>query len=50
MHAADAIKETSKKIGRSATFKLFTICILILVLLIPTSMVTSLIHERKSRK
>ena len=50
MHAADAIKETSKKIGRSATFKLVTICALILVLLIPTSMVTSLIHERKSRK
>jgi len=50
MHAADAIKETSKKIGRSATFKLFIICTLILVLLIPTSMVTSLIHERKNRK
>jgi len=50
MHAADAIKETTKKIGRSATFKLFTICVLILVLLISTSMVTSLIHERKSRK
>ena len=50
MQTTDAIKETAKRIGSSTTFKLITICALILVLLIPTSMVTSLIHERKGRK
>lgn len=50
MEATNAIKETTKKIGSSVTFKLIIICLLILVLLIPTSMVTSLIHERKCRK
>ena len=50
MQTNNAIKETAKRIGSSATFKLITICALILVLLIPTSMVTSLIHERKGRK
>jgi len=48
--AMHAIKETTGKIGRSATFKLFTICVLILVLLIPTAMVESLIDERDARK
>ena len=50
MEATNAIKETTKKIGSSVTFNLIIICLLILVLLIPTSMVTSLIHERKGRK
>jgi inner membrane protein len=50
MSATDAIRETSRRIGRSATFKLVTICILILVLLIPASMVKSLIYERQGRK
>ena len=50
MQATNTIRETAKRIGNSATFKLITICALILVLLIPTSMVTSLIHERKGRK
>jgi len=50
MQTTNAIRETAKRIGSSATFKLITICALILVLLVPTSMVTSLIHERKSRK
>ena len=50
MQTTNAIKETVKRIGSSVTFKLITICVLILVLLIPTSMVTALINERKSRK
>ncbi len=50
MQPGDAIKETTRRIGRSATFKLFTICAIILVLLIPASMVKSLIWERDLRK
>ena len=50
MQTTNAVRETAKRIGSSATFKLITICALILVLLVPTSMVTSLIHERKIRK
>lgn len=50
MQAADAIKERSRIIGRSVTFKLVTICTLILLLLIPASMVRSLIYEREGRK
>ena len=50
MQATNHIKETTKKIGSSVTFKLITICALVLVLLIPASMVTSLIHERNNRK
>jgi inner membrane protein len=50
MQNTNAIKETAKRVGNSVTFKLVTICALILVLLVPTSMVTSLIHERKGRK
>lgn len=50
MQTGDAIKETTRRIGRSATFKLVTICGLILVLLIPASMVKSLIWERDNRK
>jgi len=50
MQHTNAIKETAKRLGNSVTFKLITIGALILVLLVPTSMVTSLIHERKGRK
>lgn len=50
MHAAEAFKETTSRIGRSATFKLVTILALVLVLLIPASMVKSLIRERDNRK
>lgn len=50
MPTTDVIKETSSRIGRSATFKLFTICLLILALLIPSSMVKSMIREREARK
>lgn len=44
------IKEVSNRIGRSATFKLLTIFILILILLIPASMIRSLIYEREFRR
>lgn len=47
--AIDTIKDTSRNIGRSATFKLFTISVLILILLIPAGMVKSLIQERDYR-
>ncbi len=50
MHATEAIKETSRRIGHSATFKLVTICALILLLLVPAAMVESLIYEREGRK
>lgn len=50
MHTVGAIKETTSKIGRSTTFKLVTIFILVLVLLIPASMIRSLIRERDYRK
>ena len=48
--AIDAFKEAGRKIGRSASFKLITIAILILLLLIPSAMVNSLIREREYRK
>jgi inner membrane protein len=50
MQTGNAIKETTRRIGRSATFKLVTICVLMLALLIPASMVKSLIWERDLRK
>ena len=50
MQTGEVIKETTRRIGRSATFKLAAICALILVLLIPASMVKSLIWERDNRK
>jgi inner membrane protein len=50
MHASETIRETANRIGRSATFKLAIICALILVLLIPVSMVKSLIREREWRQ
>lgn len=50
MQTADTLKETTRRISRSATFKLITICVLILLLLIPASMVKSLIWERDNRK
>lgn len=46
----DTLKTTARKMDRSATIKLFTISFLILLLLIPASMVKSIIHERESRK
>lgn len=50
MHATEIIKQTSRRIEHSATFKLAAIGVLILVLLVPAAMVKSLIHEREDRK
>lgn len=46
----DTLRGTATRISGSITVKLITIGILILVLLIPVSMVTSLIHEREWRQ
>lgn len=46
----ETIKKTSSYIKTSATVKIFSMGILVLVLLIPASMIKSLIHERESRK
>lgn len=43
------IKEIAKGIQRSATVKLFTVFLLIMILLIPASMIESLIWERECR-
>ena len=50
MHATETIRNTSRRIRHSATFKIVTICALILMLLVPTSMVKSLVYEREGRK
>ncbi|MBM9531103.1 cell envelope integrity protein CreD [Desulfoprunum benzoelyticum] len=50
MNTQETIKKTSNYIRNSATFKIFSIGILVLVLLIPTSMIRSLINEREHRK
>jgi inner membrane protein len=50
MNMNETIKTTTTRIGRSVTLKLVTVCVLILVLLIPVSMVQSLIREREWRQ
>ena len=50
MHATEIVRQTSRRIEHSATFKLAAIGFLILVLMVPTAMVKSLIHEREDRK
>lgn len=50
MNLQESLRSTARRIGRSVTVKLITIGILILVLLIPVSMVQSLIHERERRQ
>jgi len=46
----ETMKKTSSYIRSSATVKIFSMGILVLVLLIPASMIKSLINERESRK
>ncbi|MBI4743795.1 MAG: cell envelope integrity protein CreD [Actinobacteria bacterium] len=46
----ETIKKTSSYIKSSATLKVFSIGILVLILLIPASMISFLINERESRK
>ncbi|MCK5097135.1 MAG: inner membrane CreD family protein, partial [Desulfobacteraceae bacterium] len=50
MSTQNTIKKTGDFIRNSATLKIVSIGILILVLLIPTSMISSLMEERESRR
>jgi len=50
MNPQDTLKKTGDFIRNSATLKIVSIGILILVLLIPTSMISSLTQERESRR
>lgn len=46
----DTLKKSTIYIKKSATLKILSIGILVLVLLIPAAMIESLIHERESRR
>ncbi|MCP4580634.1 MAG: cell envelope integrity protein CreD [candidate division Zixibacteria bacterium] len=50
MDNQNPIKEMSAKISNSVTFKIITMIIIVLLLLIPAFMIESLIHEREYRK
>jgi inner membrane protein len=50
MTVQDSVKKTGDFIRHSATFKIISISILVLVLLIPASMISSLMRERESRR
>lgn len=50
MDTQSTIKRTGSFIRNSATIKIISIGILVLVLLIPTSMISSLLNERESRR
>ncbi len=50
MSTQDTIKKTTSFIRNSATLKIFSIGIIVLFLLIPTSMINSLMWERQSRR
>ncbi len=50
MDTQETLKKTGDLIRNSATIKIISIGILILVLLIPTSMISSLLRERESRR
>lgn len=50
MNEQSVIKNVSGGIKNSVSFKVFTIFLLILILLIPTTMIKSLIYEREARK
>jgi len=50
MDKQDTLKKTGDFIRNSATIKVVSIGLLVLVLLIPSSMISSLMRERKSRK
>ncbi len=50
MNTQDTFKKTGDFIRNSATMKIGSIGILVLVLLIPTSMISSLMRERESRR
>ena len=50
MNSQDALKKTGDFIRSSATLKIFSIGILVLILLIPAAMISSLLREREMRK
>ncbi|CCK79445.1 cell envelope integrity protein CreD [Desulfobacula toluolica] len=50
MTTQETIKKTGDFIKNSATIKIFSIGLLIMILLIPTSMITSMMRERESRR
>jgi len=50
MNESKSISKVTGGIRNSVSFKVFTIFILILILLIPASMIQSLIYEREARK
>ena len=50
MKAQETIKRTGDFIRNSATLKIFSIGILVIILLAPATMVSSLMRERKSRR
>jgi inner membrane protein len=50
MNENKELSKVSSGIKNSVSFKVFTIFILIMILLIPSSMIQSLIHEREARK
>lgn len=50
MDEHSSIKKVAGMIANSVSFKIITIFVLILLLLIPSSMIKSLIHERENRK
>jgi inner membrane protein len=50
MDKQDTFKKTGDFIRNSATLKIFSIGLLVLILLIPTSMISSLMRERESRR
>jgi len=50
MDTNNTIRKTGSFIRNSATIKIISIGILVLVLLIPTSMISSLLRERESRR
>jgi inner membrane protein len=50
MNTQDTLKKTGDFIRNSATIKVLSIGLLVIVLLIPTSMISSLMRERESRR
>ncbi len=50
MNPGETLQKTSAFIRQSATFKIMTIGFLVLILLIPTAMISSLMKERQARR
>lgn len=50
MNPGETLQKTGSFIRQSATFKMMTIGFLVLILLIPTAMISSLMRERQSRR